>query len=73
MSEIALLFELRHPQVVGLYAWFRLPGAMPRVGMLIEFASRGDLQGFYKGPGYSLIDAVQILCDAAKGMEYLHR
>ena len=46
-KEIELMFALRHPNVVGLYAWFRREGTRTQIGMVIERAA-GDLERLYK-------------------------
>lgn len=45
-SEIELLFELRHPCIIGIFAWFETNDG--RLGAVLEFAPRGDLYAFYR-------------------------
>ena len=47
-SEIKMAFSLRHPNIIGFYAWFRADGALVQIGMVIELASGGDLETIYK-------------------------
>ena len=71
-QEIELLFAMRHPHIIGLYAWYRSPGTVVLVGAVIEFARNGDLQKYYAQDDYRYSKALKILAGAAKGMAYMH-
>ena len=34
-KEIEMLFSLRHPNVIGIYAWFREPGQFLQMGWVL--------------------------------------
>ena len=36
-KEIEMMFSLRHPNVIGIYAWFREPGQMLQMGWVFLF------------------------------------
>ena len=37
VKEIEMLFSLRHPNVIGIYAWFREPGQVLQMGWVLFF------------------------------------
>ena len=66
---------MRHPSIIGLYAWGMQKGTIPQIGMVIEFAGGGDLEGLYRekhGKEYSFKLGVKIALDVARGLEYMH-
>lgn len=70
-----MMFALRHPNIIGLYAWFKIEGTVTQIGMVIELASKGDLMGLYQeksGLPFSLETGVRILLGVAKGIAHMH-
>ena len=71
--EIEITFSLRHPNIIGLYAWFQIPGALKQTGMVVEFAGRGDLRKLYGNQDkYSFKVGLKIMLGVAKGLAYMH-
>ena len=35
-KEIEMMFSLRHPNIIGLYAWFRQRGTLLQMGVVME-------------------------------------
>ena len=71
--EIEIMFALRHPNVIGLYAWTRDEG-LGQLGILVELAD-GDLEALYKekeGRPFSLLLGMEIVLGAAKGLAHMH-
>ena len=64
--EIEMMFSMRHPHVIGVYAWFREKVTVTRFGMIIELAGGGDLDGLYKGKDYDFAHGLKIVTGAAK-------
>ena len=48
MREIEMMFALRHPNILGLYAWYHVPGNVPQVGMVVELAGSDLLETYRK-------------------------
>lgn len=76
-KEIEITFALRHPNIIGLYAWVqRKVGTMTEIGMVLELGDRGDLMSFYNGKRldtpYSFKLALKIVAGAATGLAYMH-
>ena len=74
-KEIEIVFALRHPNIIGLYAWFQIKGTLKQTGMVIEKADGGDLRRLYKqtmGQQYSFELGLKIVLGAAKGLAYMH-
>ena len=76
-KEIEITFSMRHPNIIGIYAWLRKKGEMMiQVGMVIELANGGDLMEFYegktKGQTYSFHLALRVVLGAAKGLAHMH-
>ena len=71
-NEIALTFELRHPNIIGMLAWFHIIRDPPRIGMVLEYGERGALDRFYKSEVYTFHDGVRVALGAAKGMTHMH-
>ena len=71
-KEIKMMFALRHPNIIGLYAWYRAEGAISQVGAVIELAAGGDLGRYYKKEDYEFFTALKIIAGVAKGMAYMH-
>ena len=70
--EIETSFALRHPNIIGLFAWFQVRGALTQIGMIIEFAGGGDLQHLYKGDTFSFKIGLKVVLGAAKGLAHMH-
>ena len=73
-KEIELLFSLRHPNIIGLYAWFSLKGTLMQIGVVIELAN-GDLENWYteaEGRTFSFKRGLSILAGATKGLAHMH-
>ena len=72
-KEIEMTFSLRHPNVIGLYAWFEHRGALTQFGMVLELAS-SDLRSVYnkKNKDFSLGTGLKIVAGVAKGLAYMH-
>lgn len=47
-EEIELLFELRHPNIVGIFGWFEILDLATRkplqAGIILELCERGELR-----------------------------
>ena len=46
-KELELLFELRHPNIIGICGWFQMKqggGRAPKLGIIMELCSRGELR-----------------------------
>ena len=76
-KEIEITFSMRHPNIIGIYAWLRKKGEMmTQIGMVIELAEGGDLMDFYmekrKGREYSFKVALKIALGAARGLAHMH-
>ena len=76
-KEIEITFSMRHPNIIGIYAWLQEEGQMlTQIGMVIELADGGDLMGLYtkKGEGqeYSFKLGLEIVLGAAKGLAHMH-
>ena len=77
LKEIEITFSMRHPNIIGIYAWLRERGEMmTQVGMVIELAEGGDLMDLYtekkEGRAYSFKAALKIVAGAAKGLAHMH-
>ena len=70
--EIEMMFSLRHPNIIGLFAWFQIKGAITQTGMVIELAKGGDLCQLYKGELFSFHVGLKALAGAADGLLYMH-
>jgi serine/threonine protein kinase len=75
--HLALTFNTRnrHPNIIGLYAWFKRHGTVTQFGMVIELLPHGDLMELYKekrGRKFELKQGIKILAGAAKGLAYMH-
>ena len=66
------MFALRHPNIIGLYAWYRVEGTISQVGAVIELAAGGDLRHYYNQQDYDFFKALKIIAGVAKGMAYMH-
>ena len=76
-QEIEITFAMRHPNIIGIYAWLQNKGGtIPEIGMILEFADSGDLGEFYRenkgGKPYSYKAALKIVAGAAKGLAHMH-
>ena len=76
-KEIEVTFSMRHPNIIGIYAWLQKKGAtMTQTGMVLELADGGDLMDFYtekrEGRPYSFVVALKIVAGAAKGLAHMH-
>ena len=76
-KEIEITFSMRHPNIIGIYAWLRKKGEMmTQIGMVIELAEGGDLMDFYmekrEGREYSFKVALKVALGAARGLAHMH-
>ena len=76
-KEIEITFSMRHPNVIGIFAWLQDTGEMmTQTGMVIELANGGDLMSFYMQKKteqeYSFKLALQIVLGAARGLAHMH-
>ena len=69
-KEIQVMFELRHPHIVGIAGWFRT--AEHRHGILIELCVRGELQTCYKQDWFTDLIGIDILAGCALALSYMH-
>jgi len=70
VHEVALLAQLRHPNIVSLYAYVKEPPML-----LMEIATGGALSSLLARSSLAELGwhaRVEILCGAAHGVEYLH-
>ena len=76
LKEIEITFSLRHPNVIGLYAWFKEKGKNKKygeMGMILELADRGDLETLYKkDSSFTLQLGLQLVTGVSKGLAYMH-
>ena len=75
-KEIEITFSMRHPNIIGIYAWVQDKSEMiTQIGMVLELADGGDLSGLYNEKGgtkYSFKLALKVVAGAAKGLAHMH-
>ena len=76
-KEIEITFSMRHPNIIGIYAWMQKGSqALIQIGMVIEVADGGNLMDLYtkkrKGQRYSFHIGLDVVCGAAKGLAHMH-
>ena len=76
-KEIEITFSMRHPNIIGIYAWLQDGGQMvTQIGMVIELAGGGDLMDLYskkrEGQEYSFKLGLEVVLGAAKGLAHMH-
>ena len=75
-KEIETTFSMRHPNIIGIYAWLRESGAITQIGMVIELALGGDLMDLYNGEKegrkYWFGLGLEVVLGAAKGLAHMH-
>ena len=75
-KEIEMMFALRHPNIIGMYAWFQLKGELVETGIVMELAHGGDLRELYTGENeeqkYTFKLGLSIVLGAAKGLAHMH-
>ena len=67
MKEIELLFELRHPNIVGIVAWFN---QNRRAGIVLELCEKGKLSDAYKKDSFSSVDLLKVMAGSARAVCY---
>ena len=70
-QEIEVLFELRHPNIVGILGFFHLQRSQ-EVGILLELCSLGDLCSAYKQDWFTRSLGLEILSGCAGALTYMH-
>ena len=68
-EEIRLLFELRHPCIIGVYAWLDTPN--DRVGVVLEYCGLGELRDYYATEEYDLDYGLSLALDVADALAYM--
>jgi hypothetical protein len=72
-KEIEMSFALRHPNIIGLYAWTRVKAKVTQIGMVIELASGGNLRTLYQDSNkFTYGIGLNVALCVAKGLEYMH-
>ena len=72
--EVEMLFSLRHPHIIGLYGYFRIPGVdggLTQAGVLLEFAGGGDLSNLYTTGTFTFLQGLKVITGASKGIAYM--
>ena len=70
-KEIELLFELRHPNIVGILGYFTSIKAgeqYARAGIVLEFCERGKLSDAYKKDWFAWAAALKVLAGSARAV-----
>ena len=70
-KEIELVFELRHPNIVGIFAFFQFPET-GKVGIVFELCSEGNLSAAYKKDWFTDAIGLKILWGCARALSYMH-
>ena len=69
--EIELVFELRHPNIVGILTFCQLPRT-GQVAIVFELCSEGDLRAVYQKDWFTDAIGLKILWDCARALTYMH-
>ena len=70
-KEIELVFELRHPNVVGILGFFQIENS-GKVGIIFELCAHGDLTSAYKKDWFTDSVRLKILWGCARALFYMH-
>ena len=72
-KEVKLMYAMRHPAVIGIYAWF-LKKELGRLAIVMELAEGGELTPALKKKkgGLTLLQALVVAADVAKGLAHMH-
>ncbi len=70
-KEIKVMFELRHPYIVGIAGWF-MQAQGNRVGIIIELCEKGELLTCYKQDWFTNLIGIDILSGCALALSYMH-
>ena len=71
VKEIELVFELRHPNIVGILTFFEIKQSR-QVGIVFELCSNGDLRAAYKKDWFTDAIGLKILWGCARALSYMH-
>ena len=71
IKEIELVFELRHPNIVGILTFFEIQQSH-QVGIVFELCSNGDLCAAYKKDWFTDAIGLKILWGCARALSYMH-
>ena len=71
-KEIELVFELRHPNIVGILGFFQVPQST-RVGIVFELCELGDLHSAYKKDWFTDDDGIRILWGCSRALAVRER
>lgn len=69
-SEAQTLREVQNPHVVRVFEADRLPDG--KIYIAMEYLRRGSIEDQVKGGSMLLTRAINYMCDALKGLEYVH-
>ena len=68
-KEIEVLFELRHPNIVGILAWFSsIKDGHDRVGIILELCQRGKLSDVYTKDWFTSEVALKVMSGSARAV-----
>ena len=70
-KEIELVFELRHPNIVGILGFFEVKH-LRKVGIVFELCSLGDLTSAYRKERFTAAIGLKVLWGCARAMSYMH-
>ena len=70
-KEIELVFELRHPNIVGILTFFQV-AETGKVGIVFELCSEGSLSAAYKKDWFTDAIGLKILWGCARALSYMH-
>ena len=66
------MYELRHPCIVNILAWYKKTGSMLQYGVVMEKCDGGELGHFYTADKYEVPKGMQVILDTAHGLAYMH-
>ena len=70
-KEIELVFELRHPNIVGILTFFMLKPSR-QVGIVFELCTLGNLAFAYRQRWFTEAVGLKILWGCARALSYMH-